>query len=67
MSTAKIVEIISQGASIDEAVKNGVKDVAKSVTGIQAVYVKEIQALVNKQQVTTFRTTLKITFIVEEI
>ena len=64
MSTAKIVEVISQGPTVDEAVKNGVKDAAKSVKGIKGVYVKEIQAVVENQEVKEYRTTLKITFVV---
>lgn len=66
MSTAKVIEVISQGSSIDEAIKNGIKDAAKSIKGIEAAYVKDIQAIVNQQQVTIFRTTLKITFVVKE-
>ena len=65
MSTAKIIEVISEGSSVEESIQNGVKDAAKSVTGIKGVYVKEIQAIVDNQKVTAYRTILKITFVVE--
>lgn len=66
MTTAKIIEVSSQGASVEEAINNGVKDAGKSVKGIKSVYVKEIQAIVENQEVTGFRTLLKITFVINQ-
>jgi dodecin len=45
MSIVKVIEVISTSeTSIDDAVRNGVKEVAKTVRNIDSVYVKDIKA-----------------------
>lgn len=65
MSTAKVIEIIAEGSSIEEAIGNGVKEVAKSVHAIKGVWVENTQAVVEGAEVTAFRVNLKITFVVD--
>lgn len=65
MSIAKVIEVISEGASIDDAIKNAVKEASKTVTNIRQVNVQHIEALVDKNKVTKFRVNLNISFVVE--
>lgn len=65
MSIAKVIEVISEGASIDDAIKNAVKEASKTVANIRQVNVQHIEALVEKNKVTKFRVNLNISFVVE--
>ncbi|MCB1113325.1 MAG: dodecin domain-containing protein [Chlamydiia bacterium] len=64
MATAKIVEVIAEGSSVENAIENGVKDVTKTVNSVQSVWVDNIQAVIRDQKITAYRVNLKITFIV---
>ena len=66
MSIAKVIEVISEGETIEEAVKNAVKEASKSVDNIRSVWVDGIQALINDNSVTEYRVNAKITFIVDK-
>jgi dodecin len=45
MGIVKVIEVISSSEkSIDDAVRNAVKEVAKTVRNIDSVYVKDIKA-----------------------
>ncbi len=63
MSVIKIIEVIaSSEKSWEEATRNAVKEVSKTVKNIKSVYVKEQKAVVVGENVTEFRVTLKISF-----
>ena len=65
MSVAKIIELTATGATIEEAVSNGVAKASESVRGIQHAYVDAIEANCDGGQVSNFHVHLKITFVVE--
>lgn len=65
VTVAKMIELISEGASIDAAVKTAVDEAAKTIKDIKQVNVKNIEALVEKNKVTKFRVNVKISFVVE--
>ncbi len=63
MSVIKVIEVIaSSEKSWEEATKNAVKEVSKTVKNIKSVYVKEQTAVVTGENVTEFRVDLKISF-----
>ena len=63
MSIVKIIEVIaSSEKSIDDAVRNAVKEAAKTIRNIDSVYVKDIKAHVKGDEVTTFGVICKIAF-----
>ena len=64
MSIAKVIEVISEGRSIDDAVENAVTEAAKSVQGIKHVYVEGIQPLVEDNKIKQYRVNSKVTFVV---
>lgn len=65
MSIVKVIEVISEGKTIDEAIKAGVQEAAKTVDQIRQVNVEHIEALVEKNEVTKFRVNSKISFLVK--
>jgi dodecin len=69
MSIAKVIEVISEGDSVDAAIKSAVQEASKTIENIKQVNVKNIEAVVdhkkNKVAVTKFRVNCKISFIIE--
>ena len=67
MSVAKVTEIIaSSDTSIEDAVREGVKRASKTIKGIQGVWVKDTQGTVKDGQITEWRCTLKVTFVIND-
>ena len=65
MSIVKVIELISEGNSIEDAIKFAVTEASKTLNHIKQVNVEHIEALVDKNQVTKFRVNVKISFVVE--
>lgn len=65
MSTAKVLEIIAEGNSIENALDNAVKDASMTVSNIQSVYVKDVKAMVEGNAITRYRVDAKLTFVIE--
>ena len=65
MSIAKVIEVIAEGDSIQEATDNAVKDAAKSVKQIQSIYVEGIQGIVKDDKIEKYRVNAKVTFVVK--
>ena len=65
MSIAKVVEIIGQGKSIEDAVEAAVKETGETVRNIRGVWVDGIQAVVEDGEIKAYRATTKITFVVD--
>ena len=65
MSTAKVLEIIAEGNSIENALDNAVKDAGMTVNNIQSVYVKDVKAMVDGNAITRYRVDTKLTFVLE--
>ena len=67
MSVAKVTEIIaSSPTSVEDAVREGVKRASKTIKDIQGVWVKDTKATVSNGEITEWRCTLKITFLVND-
>ena len=66
MSTAKILEIIAEGNSIENALDNAVKDASMTVSNIQSVYVKDVKAMVEGNAITRYRVDAKLTLVIEQ-
>ncbi len=65
MSLAKVIEILAEGSSVEDAIENGIKEASNTVREIKHVYVEGIQAIVDNNTVAKYRLNLKITFVVE--
>ena len=64
MSIAKVIEIIAEGKSVEDAVENAVAEASKSIRSIPSVNVENIQARVKENQVTQYRVLCKVAFVV---
>ncbi len=64
MSIVKIIEVISEGSSIEEAVENGLKEASKTLNHIQQIDVQHIHAKVENNKVVKYRLDLKVSLVV---
>lgn len=65
MSIVKVIEVISEGKSIDEAIKSAVDEASKTVENIRQLNVNHIEAIVENKKVVKIRVNSKISFVVE--
>lgn len=65
MSIVKVIEVISEGKNVDEAIANAVKEASLTISGIKQVNVKYIQAVVEKNKVVKIRVNSDISFLVD--
>lgn len=67
MSTiVKVIEVIAQSErSFDDAVKNAVKEVAKTVKNVKSVWIDNFTATVEGSRITEYRVNAKVSFLVE--
>ncbi len=67
MAIVKVIEVIAQSdTSFDDAVKVACAEVTKTTRGVQSIYVKEMQAIVESDQIVQYRINAKVSFVVEE-
>ena len=66
MSIAKVIEVLAEGDSIEQAVESAVSDASTTVRSIKHVYVEGVQAIVEDNQVKKYRINAKVTFVVED-
>lgn len=67
MAIVKVIEVIgSSEKSVDEAIRNVVAEVSKTVRNIDSVYVKDIKAHVKDGKISTFGVICKVSFRVGE-
>lgn len=67
MSIVKIIEVSSQSTqSFDDAAKQAVAEVSKTVRNIKHVYVKDFEIEVRDDGSHLFRTNCKVSFLVGE-
>lgn len=65
MSIVKVIEVISEGGTIDEALKNAVIEASKTVENIKQINVDHIEGVVENKQIKKIRINCKISFVVE--
>lgn len=65
MSVAKVIELIAEGDSIEDAIANAVKEAGKTIHGIKSVYVENITAMVDDKKITKYRVNAKVTFVLD--
>ena len=65
MAIVKVIEVLSEGSTIEKAIASAVKDAGKTVKNIKNVYIQDIQAIVDKNKITKYRINAKISFVVK--
>lgn len=67
MSIVKVIEVISHSEkSIDDAMRNAVSEVSKTVRNIDSIYVKDIKAHVKDGKITTYGVICQLSFRVDD-
>jgi flavin-binding protein dodecin len=66
MPVVKVIEVIASSTSgIDDAIRQAVSEVSKTIKNIDSVFIKDIKAHVKDGNVTTFGVICKVAFRVE--
>lgn len=67
MSIVKVIEVIaSSNNSFDDATRNALKEASKSVKNIQSIFVKEMNAKVEKNEIVSFGVNAKVSFLIDK-
>lgn len=67
MRIVKVIEVLADSEeSWEDAARRALKETAKTVDNIRSIYIKEMQALVEDDEITSYRVNAKISFVVEE-
>lgn len=66
MAVAKTIEIISGSTKgIEDAIQSGIAKASETVSGIEGAWVKDTKVVVQGGNVTEWRVTLAVTFLVQ--
>lgn len=67
MSVAKTTEITSSSSkSFEHAIRSGIKRFSKTIDKIEGAWIKEQKVVVDDGEVSSFRVTMKVTFILKD-
>lgn len=66
MSLAKVIEVIAEGDTIEEAVEHAVKQASETVNNIKSVNCENIQAIVENNHIEKYRVNAKVTFVLKK-
>lgn len=68
MAIVKIIEVIAgSDKSFDDATQNALKEASKSVKNIKSIYIKEMEAKVENNQIVSYGVNAKVSFVVDKI
>ena len=65
MSLAKVIEVLAEGDTVENAVENAVSEASKTVKNIRSAYVNDVQAIVRDNTVVKYRVNVNLTFVIE--
>ncbi|MBS0625502.1 MAG: dodecin domain-containing protein [Verrucomicrobia bacterium] len=65
MAIVKVIEVICDGKSIEDALSNAVREAAKTVKHIKQIDVKFVHGHVEGDRITSYRVNANISFVVE--
>lgn len=65
MSIVKVIEVISEGDSIEAAMKSALDEAAKTLENIKQINVDHIEGIVENNKIVKYRVHAKISFIVQ--
>jgi dodecin len=67
MAIVKVIELIAESdKSWEDATGIALKEAAKTIRGIKSIYVQDMQALVEKNEIVKYRVNAKISFLVSD-
>ena len=63
MSVIKVIEVIANSEkSCDDGTKNALKEASKSVDNIESIYIKEMNANVENNEIVSYGVNAKVSF-----
>ena len=65
MSILKVIEVMCEGKSIEDALSNGVREASKTIKHIKQIDVKWVHAHVEAERIVNYRVNAKISFVIE--
>jgi dodecin len=66
MAMVKVIEVLAESSkSWEDAASDAVTQAAKTVHGIQSIYIKDMEAKVENNKITQYRITAKISFLLD--
>lgn len=65
MTIVKVIEVISEGATVDAALKSAVEEAAKTVQNIRQINVEHIEGIVENNKIIKIRINAKLSFLVD--
>lgn len=66
MGVVKVIELLAQSdKSWEDATQQALREAAKTVRNIKSIYVKEMQAIVENDQIVKYRINAKVSFSLE--
>lgn len=66
MTTLKVIEVLAQSdKSWEDAARQAIAKASKSVHGIRSIYLKEMEATVENNEIRQFRINAKISFVLD--
>jgi len=67
MGVVKVIELLAQSdKSWEDATQQALREAAKTVRNIKSIYVKEMQAIVENDQIVKYRINAKVSFALED-
>lgn len=64
MAVAKVVELLAEGSTIENAVEACAREAAETIKGLRSIYVQDIQAMIDGGKISKYRVNCKVTFVV---
>lgn len=65
MAVVKVIEVLAESEkSWEDAAQKALDEASKTVKNIESIYVKEMQAVVENNQIVGYRVNAKISFVV---
>jgi dodecin len=66
MAVVKVIELLAQSEKgFEDAIQVALDDAAKTIRNINSIYVKEFQAVVENNRITSYRVNVKLSFLVD--
>jgi flavin-binding protein dodecin len=67
MAVVKVIELIAQSEkSWEDAARAGLQEAAKTIHGIQSMWIKDMQAVVKEDKIVQYRLNAKLSFVVND-
>ena len=64
MAIVKVIELLAEGNSIEDAMTSALQEASKTVKNIKTLYAQDIQGIVENGTISKYRINVKVSFVV---